>query len=131
MLTKQKKERIIEKFRTHKSDTGSAEVQIAILTAEIKELSKHLKDHRKDFSSRRGLLRKVSQRRRLLRYLHKENEKSFTKLIKILKLKMPRVDQAPGAIIIEEVLAAETADTPAVAEEAVKTEKPEKPEKTE
>ena len=107
MLTRQKKEKIIEKFRTHKNDTGSAEVQIAILTAEIKELSKHLKDHKKDFSSRRGLLRKVSQRRRLLRYLRKDNEKSFTKLIKILKLKAPKIGEMPEAIVEEEVGAVE------------------------
>ena len=109
MLTKQKKDKIIEQFRTHKSDTGSAEVQIAILTAEIKDLSKHLKDHKKDHSSRRGLLKKVSQRRRLLRYLQKDNEKSFDKLIKILKLKSPKVEISTGAII-EEVLPADEAE---------------------
>lgn len=117
MLTKQKKEKIIEKFRTHKSDTGSAEVQIAILTAEIKELSKHLKDHRKDFSSRRGLLRKVSQRRRLLRYLRKDNEKSFTKLIKALKLKAPKVDEATQTIE-EEIAATENGSPEAAADES-------------
>ena len=92
-MPKKKKEKIIEKFRTHKHDTGSSEVQIAILTAEIKELTKHLKDHKKDVSSRRGLLRKVSQRRKLLRYLGKDDEKSFNKLIKILKLKEPKIDR--------------------------------------
>ena len=106
MLNRQKKERIIQKFRTHKSDTGSAEVQIAILTAEIKDLSKHLKDHKKDFSSRRGLLRKVSQRRKLLRYLRKDNEKSFTKLIKLLKLKAPKIGDVPEPIVVEEELPA-------------------------
>lgn len=106
MLSKAQKEKVIEKFRTHKSDTGSAEVQIAILTAEIKDLSKHLKDHKKDFSSRRGLLRKVSQRRKLLRYLRKDNEKSFNKLIKALKLKAPKQGDVPEAIL-EEVLPAE------------------------
>lgn len=105
MLTRQKKDQIIEKFRTHKSDTGSAEVQIAILSAEIKELTKHLRDHRKDFSSRRGLLRKVSQRRRLLRYLQKDNEKSFDKLIKLLKLKAPKVNEVEP--LPEEVVEAE------------------------
>lgn len=104
MLAKQKKEKIIEKFRTHKHDTGSAEVQIAILTAEIKELTKHLKDHRKDFSSRRGLLRKVSQRRKLLRYLSKDNEKSYTKLIKSLKLKAVKID---NTLSLEEPIPAE------------------------
>ncbi len=90
MLPKKKKDSIIEKFKTHKSDTGSPEVQIAILTEEIKELTKHLKTHKKDFSSRRGLLRKVSQRRRLLRYLERENEKSFDKLVKGLKLNISK-----------------------------------------
>ena len=101
MLNRQKKEKIIEKFRTHKQDTGSAEVQIAILTAEIKELSKHLKSH-KNFSSRRGLLRKVSQRRRLLRYLQKDNPKNFSKLIKTLKLKAPKVGARQE--LVEDVL---------------------------
>ena len=57
MLDKKKKDRIIEKYKTHKNDTGSAEVQIAILTAEIKELTEHLKIHRKDFHSRLGLIK--------------------------------------------------------------------------
>lgn len=87
MLTKQEKDKIIEKYKTHASDTGSAEVQIAILTEEIKRLSDHLKDHKKDFSSRRGLLRKVGQRRRLLQYLAGENQKSHEELLKKLKLK--------------------------------------------
>ncbi|OGY92388.1 MAG: 30S ribosomal protein S15 [Candidatus Komeilibacteria bacterium RIFCSPLOWO2_01_FULL_53_11] len=115
MLTRQKKEKIIEKYRTHKHDTGSAEVQIAILTAEIKDLSKHLKDHAKDFSSRRGLLRKVSQRRRLLRYLHKDNEKSFTKLIKELKLKAPKLEETT-VIAVEEELGLAEAEDPVVIE---------------
>ncbi|MCH7492381.1 30S ribosomal protein S15 [Patescibacteria group bacterium] len=87
MLTKNQKDKLIEKYRTHKSDTGSPEVQIAILSKEIERLTDHLKSHKKDFSSRRGLLRKLGQRRRLLRYLEKENEKSFEDLIKSLKIK--------------------------------------------
>ena len=71
MLSKQKKSRIIKKYQTHEGDTGSSEVQIAILTTEINELADHLKAHHKDHSSRRGLLRKVGERRRLLRYLKK------------------------------------------------------------
>ncbi len=90
MLSKKKKDQIIEQFKTHKNDTGSSEVQIAILTSEIKELTKHLKDHPKDFSSRRGLLRKVSQRRRLLRYLERESEKAFDKIVKGLKLNISK-----------------------------------------
>jgi small subunit ribosomal protein S15 len=87
MLTKEEKDKIIKKFKTHESDTGSPEVQIAILTTEIEQLTGHLKEHKKDFSSRRGLLRKVGMRRRLLRYLQKENLKSYEELIKKLKLK--------------------------------------------
>lgn len=86
MLTRQQKERIIEKFRTHKTDTGSPQVQIAILTAEIKDLSDHLKEHKKDFSSRRGLLRKVNERRKLLKYLEREDAKAYKKLVEALKL---------------------------------------------
>lgn len=91
MLTKTKKQNIIKKYRTHDSDTGSSEVQIAILTAEIDELSKHLKNHHKDHSSRRGLLKKVGERRRLLRYLKKENAKSYEDLVVALKLKQAKV----------------------------------------
>ena len=87
MLTAKKKQNIITKFRTHDSDTGSPQVQIAILTAEIQELTKHLKDHKKDFSSRRGLIKKVSERRRLLKYLEREDEKAWAKLKEALKLK--------------------------------------------
>ena len=88
MLDKRKKEKLIEKFKTHKSDTGSSQVQIAILTEEIKELTKHLKTHKKDFSSRRGLLKKVAERRRLLNYLRREDDKAYNKLVKDLKLKV-------------------------------------------
>jgi len=87
MLDKAKKDAIIKKFKTHDNDTGSAEVQIAILTEEIKELAEHLKIHKKDFSSRRGLLRKVSLRRRLLKFLSKDNLESYENLVKKLKLK--------------------------------------------
>lgn len=87
MLTKTKKQNIIKKYRTHDSDTGSSEVQIAILTSEIEELAKHLKSHHKDHSSRRGLLKKVEERRRLLRYLKKENPTSHEELVNALKLK--------------------------------------------
>ena len=87
MLTAKKEQRIIEKYRTHESDTGSPQVQIAILTAEVIDLTKHLKEHKKDFSSRRGLIKKVSERRRLLKYLEREDEKAYTKLKEALKLK--------------------------------------------
>ncbi len=90
MLSKQKKARVIKKFQTHEGDTGSSEVQIAILTAEINELADHLKHHHKDHSSRRGLLRKVGERRRLLRYLKKENQASYETLVVALKLKQAK-----------------------------------------
>jgi small subunit ribosomal protein S15 len=88
MLNKRKKERIITKYKTHNSDTGSSQVQIAILTEEVKELTKHLKTHKKDFSSRRGLIKKVADRRRLLTYLRREDEKGYEDLVKDLKLKV-------------------------------------------
>ncbi|MBI2475004.1 30S ribosomal protein S15 [Candidatus Uhrbacteria bacterium] len=87
MLNIKKKQKVIEKFRTHASDTGSPQVQIAILTSEIEELTKHMRDHKKDFSSRRGLIKKVNERRRLLKYLEREDEKAFLKIKKDLDLK--------------------------------------------
>jgi len=87
MLDKTSKEKLIKKFRTHDSDTGSPQVQIAILSAEVKELTKHLKTHRKDFSSRRGLVKKVAERRRLLKYLERENATAYAELIEALGLK--------------------------------------------
>ena len=87
MLDPQKKQKIIEKFRTHKSDTGSPQVQAALLTAEVKELTEHLKKHKKDFSSRRGLIKKVNERRRLLTYLEREDKKAWQKLKDELGLK--------------------------------------------
>jgi len=88
MLDKKTKEKIIKKFRVHDTDTGSSQVQIAILTEEIKELTEHLKLHKHDFSSRRGLLKKVGERRKLLKYLQKENEGQFRELAEKLKLKI-------------------------------------------
>lgn len=87
MLDKNTKNKIIAKFKTHPNDTGSPEVQIAILTHEINELSNHLKTHRKDFSSRRGLIKKVSQRRKLIKYLENENPESCQNIIKKLKIR--------------------------------------------
>jgi small subunit ribosomal protein S15 len=87
MLDKAKKEKLIKKYRTHDADTGSPQVQIAILTEEVKELTKHLKAHRKDFSSRRGLVKKVAERRRLLKYLEREDQAAHDALIADLGLK--------------------------------------------
>ncbi len=87
MLTKKEKDALIKKFQTHKDDTGSPEVQVAILTKEIDQVSGHLKEHPKDNHSRRGLLKMVGNRRRLLRYLKNEDEKRYEKLADKLKLK--------------------------------------------
>ncbi|MDP2789772.1 MAG: 30S ribosomal protein S15 [bacterium] len=87
MLDKTAKDRIIKKYKTHEGDTGSPEVQIAILSHEITQLTDHLKTHKKDFSSRRGLLKKVGQRRRLMVYLQREDNTRFEELAKKLKLK--------------------------------------------
>ncbi|HTL39386.1 MAG TPA: 30S ribosomal protein S15 [Methylomirabilota bacterium] len=86
MLTPKEKEGLIKKFQQHKDDTGSPEVQIAILSMEIEKVSDHLKEHKKDNHSRRGLLKMVGNRRRLLRYLKGEDEKRWEKLVDKLKL---------------------------------------------
>ncbi len=87
MLSKKEKDAIIHKYQVHKDDTGSPEVQIAILTKEIEQVSEHLKTHRKDNHSRRGLLKMVGNRRRLLRYLKNEDVKRYEKITDKLKLK--------------------------------------------
>ncbi len=102
MLESKKKSAIIKKYAIHAGDTGSSEVQIALLTAEIEELVGHLKQHPKDHSSRRGLLRKVSARRRLMRFLKKENAESYETLIKKLKIKQPRAVIKSGAGAVAE-----------------------------
>ena len=107
MLDKKKKSQVIKKFQTHEGDTGSCEVQIAILTTEVEELIGHLKQHPKDHSSRRGLLRKVSARRRLMRFLKKENPASYEELVKKLKIKQPRLIVKPGEKSKSEAKAAE------------------------
>ncbi len=87
MLSAKQKENLIKKYGTHAKDTGSPQVQIALLTKEVEELTKHLKDHRKDFSSRRGLIKKVAERRRLMKYLEREDEKAYLELVADLGLK--------------------------------------------
>ena len=86
MLTPDKKKKIIEKYRVHATDTGSPQVQIAILTEEVKELTEHLKMHKKDHSSRRGLIKKVGERRRLMKYLKREDGKGYDELMAKLKV---------------------------------------------
>lgn len=86
-LKKPEKKKLIEKFETHKGDTGSPEVQVAILTERINQLVDHLKKHKKDNLSRRGLLLMVGQRKRLLDYLYKKNFSRYQGLVKNLGLK--------------------------------------------
>jgi small subunit ribosomal protein S15 len=86
-LSKKQKKSIIEEYQLFEGDTGSPEVQIALLTANIQELSDHLQDHPKDDHSRRGLLRQISKRRRLLRFLKGRSKERYKELIKKLGLK--------------------------------------------
>jgi len=81
------KEKSIKEFRLHEHDTGSADVQVALLTERINQLAEHLQKNKKDFSSRRGLLMMVGQRRRLLDYLHKTDVNRYQSLTKRLKLR--------------------------------------------
>ncbi len=87
MLTKRKKENAAKEVKRHDTDTGSPEVQVALLTKQIEELSKHLKKHKKDFHSRRGLLQMVADRRSHLKYLERKDEKSYKAVVKKLDLK--------------------------------------------
>lgn len=86
-LKSSEKQKIIKKYAIKKGDTGSPEVQVALLTFQIDKLSGHLKEHKKDIHSRRGLLSMVSKRRRLLRYLAEKSEERYKEIIKKLKLK--------------------------------------------
>lgn len=87
MLTKRKKENALKDVKRHDTDTGSPEAQIALLTKQIDELSKHLKKHAKDFHSRRGLLQMVADRRKHMKYLERKDEKSYKAVVKKLGLK--------------------------------------------
>ena len=87
MLTNRQKKIIIKEHATHETDTGSTQIQVSLLTKQINELTVHLKKHSKDHHSRRGLLKMVGQRRRLLNYLERINEKAYKSLIKKLELK--------------------------------------------
>ena len=86
-LTKETKQEIIKNFAKSEKDTGSAEVQIAILSKEIEELTEHLKVHTHDYHSRIGLLKKVGQRRNMLQYLAKKDIQSYREVIKKLGLR--------------------------------------------
>ncbi len=86
-LTKEKKVKILEDYRQHEQDTGSPEVQVALITARINDLNTHFKVHKKDFHSRRGLLQLIGQRRRLLNYLKDKSFNRYQSLIKSLGLR--------------------------------------------
>ena len=86
-ITLEKKQEIIKKYARDNGDTGSPEVQIAILTERINNLAGHFKDHKKDVHSRRGLLKMVNRRRKLLDYINSKNKESYTNLIKDLGLR--------------------------------------------
>ena len=88
LIGDKEKKGIIESYKTHDTDTGSSEVQIAILTERINHLVEHLKVHKKDHHSRRGLLLMVGQRRRLLRYLKRSNVDSYTSIATRLNIKL-------------------------------------------
>jgi small subunit ribosomal protein S15 len=87
MIQKEKKQALIEEYKTHEADTGSTEVQVAILTARIRELTAHMKIHVKDFHSRRGLLIMVGKRRKLLSYLKDRDFARYQALIQKLGLR--------------------------------------------
>lgn len=86
-LTPEQRAEIVAKFRTHESDTGSPEVQVALLTNRINHLTEHFRVHKKDFAGRRGLLSLVSQRRGLLDYLKRKDDARYQKLITELSLR--------------------------------------------
>jgi small subunit ribosomal protein S15 len=87
MIQKEKKQGVIAAYKTHESDTGSPEVQVAVLTERIRELTEHLKIHTKDFHSRRGLLKMVGRRRKLLHYLRDKDFNRYRDLIGRLGLR--------------------------------------------
>lgn len=87
MISKEKKEEIIKEYQREEGDTGSPEVQIALLTARIKELTEHLKEHKNDNHSRRGLLKMVGRRKRMLRYLQDNEIERYRELISSLGIR--------------------------------------------
>ena len=87
MAVVENKEEIIQEYRTHEGDTGSPEVQVAVLTRRISHLTEHLREHKHDYHSRRGLLKMVGRRRRLLKYLQKKDLERYRALIAKLGLR--------------------------------------------
>jgi len=86
-ITKEEKQKYIDQFGSDSNDTGSSEVQVAILTHRIRELTEHVKIHKKDNHTRRGLVQLVSKRKKLLKYLMRSNAESYVKLIKELSIR--------------------------------------------
>ena len=86
-ITKDKKTKIVEEYARSKGDTGSVEVQVALLTASINELTEHMKEHKHDFHTQRGLLKKVGKRKSLLEYLKRTDVQRYRELIKKLNLR--------------------------------------------
>ena len=86
-ISNEKKNEIMKKYARHEGDTGSAEVQIAVLTADINELNDHIRSHKKDYASQRGLMKKIGHRRNLLAYLRKTDIQRYSELIKSLGLR--------------------------------------------
>ena len=86
-ISNEKKNEIMKKYARHEGDTGSAEVQIAVLTADINELKDHIRSHKKDYASQRGLMKKIGHRRNLLAYLRKTDIQRYRELIKSLGLR--------------------------------------------
>lgn len=91
MLSKKQKKKIIDTYATSKGDTGSPQVQVALLTHQLKELTEHLKEHAKDNHSRKGLIKIVGKRRRLLNYLKQSNPKAHQKIIKELSIRQTKL----------------------------------------
>jgi small subunit ribosomal protein S15 len=87
-ITTKKKQELIKKYQRHEKDTGSPEVQIAIISEKIVELTEHLKEHKKDFHSQRGLLNLASKRKRLLNYLRRKDYKRFGEVVKDLDIRV-------------------------------------------
>jgi small subunit ribosomal protein S15 len=87
-ITTKKKQELVKKFQRHGKDTGSPEVQIAIISEKIVELTEHLKEHKKDFHSQRGLLNLASKRKRLLNYLRRKDYKKFGEVVKELDIRV-------------------------------------------
>ena len=86
-ISKEKKNEIIKQFATHEGDTGSTQVQVAVLTADINELNEHLREHKHDYHSQRGLMKKIGHRRNLLAYLRNKDITRYRDLIKALGLR--------------------------------------------